>query len=92
MTEKGQKNKSQLSVVDLAGKVNCSVLEQKLGTSLGPLLEAFSLGLNDRDAAELAEVSEEDVRQLRAILGQAGSSLGLNFKKPICQQKKDQPG
>jgi|LSQX01.2.fsa_nt_gb hypothetical protein len=73
------------------GKVDCSAIEQELGTSLGPLLDAFSLGLSDQGAAELAEVSEHDVQELRAKLGQVGSSLGLSFKKPICQQKKDQP-
>ena len=70
---------------------DCSAIEQELGTSLGPLLDAFSLGLSDQGAAELAEVSEHDVQELRAKLGQVGSSLGLSFKKPICQQKKDQP-
>lgn len=71
------------------GKVDCSAIERKLGTSLGPLLDAFSLGLSDKDAAELAEVNEHEVQELRAKLGQVGSSLGLSFKKPICQNKKD---
>jgi hypothetical protein len=74
----------------IEGKVDCSAIERKLGTSLGPLLDAFSLGLNDKQAAELAEVSEHEVQELRSKLGQVGSSLGLSFKKPICQNNEEQ--
>ncbi|MGI6129742.1 MAG: hypothetical protein ACOYEO_06590 [bacterium] len=70
-------------------KVDCSAIERKLGTSLGPLLDAFSLGLDDKQAAELAEVSEHEVRELRRKLGQVGSSLGLSLKKPVCYNNKD---
>ncbi|HHV08384.1 MAG TPA: hypothetical protein GXX69_09265 [Firmicutes bacterium] len=86
-----EKKKQGLTLTVPEGKVDCSAIERKLGTSLGPLLDAFSLGLSDEKAAELAEVSEHDVRELRAKLGQVGSSLGLSFKKPICQNKKEQP-
>lgn len=85
------KNKVGQAKTISEGKVDCSAIERKLGTSLGPLLDAFSLGLSDKDAAELAEVNEQEVRELRAKLGQVGSSLGLSFKKPVCQNKKDQP-
>ena len=67
--------------------MDCSAIERKLGTSLG-LARRLSLGLSDKDAAELAEVNEQEVRELRAKLGQVGSSLGLSFKKPVCQNKK----
>lgn len=69
-------------------KVDCSALERELGTSLGPVLDAFSLGMNDREVAELAELPESRVKDLRERLGGVGSNLGLGFKKPVCRQKE----
>jgi hypothetical protein len=92
MADDEKRKKTEQAETGSEGKVDCSAIEHKLGTSLGPLLDAFSLGLSDKDAAQLAEVNEHEVRKLRAQLGQVGSSLGLSFKKPICQNKKDQQG
>ncbi|HKM40182.1 MAG TPA: hypothetical protein VJ036_07985 [bacterium] len=87
MANNEQDTKSQPIRWRLRGQINCSLVEQKLGTSLGPVLDAFSLGLSNKEVAELAELNEHDVQELRTYLGQVGSSLGLSFKKPICQQK-----
>ncbi|HHY92624.1 MAG TPA: hypothetical protein GX511_04705 [Firmicutes bacterium] len=69
-------------------KVDCSALERELGTSLGPVLDAFALGMNDKEVAEMAELPESRVKELRARLAGAGSNLGLSFKKPVCQEQK----
>lgn len=68
--------------------VDCSALERELGTSLGPVLDAFALGMNDKEVAEIAELPESRVKDLRARLAGAGSNLGLGFKKPVCQQQE----
>lgn len=86
MAEKSDLQKKQTKPTPIIGdgKVDCSAIERKMGTSLGPLLDAFSLGLDDKQAAKLAKVSEHEVKKIRRELGQVGSSLGLGFKKPVC--------
>jgi hypothetical protein len=71
-----------------AGLVDCGALERELGSSLGPVLDALSLGLDDKAAAELAEVSEEEVRYVRSRLGGVGSQMGIGYKKPVCHNKE----
>lgn len=83
----GAQGKEGRGPVEESARVDCSALERELGTSIGPLLDAFALGMNDKEVAEMAEMSEERVRELRARLGGVGSALGLSYKKPICKRK-----
>ncbi len=73
-------------------RVNCQELQEKYERPLELVLDAVSLGMKDKEIAEVTGLKLREVKKLRRELGGIGSTLDISHKKDICQDAKSEGG
>ncbi|NLJ34040.1 MAG: hypothetical protein GX349_05560 [Firmicutes bacterium] len=73
-------------------RVDCRKLQGKYEIPLELILDSVSLGMADREIAQVTGLKLREVKQLRRELGGIGSTLDISHKKDICQDAKSTDG